>query len=323
MSAEGGKGRGRGGKKKTDVEDEMQEDETENQASANGKASTKKAKHENLKSKMDDSNWYYAGDWWDETCFDEDGNLDEQAVWWKALEQLNPKTATAKKVKSPKKKVKSPEKVKSPKTRQAKATPKAKAEAKCKAKQAKQPAGQSANSPVKKSKKQNKQDGKNETKKRKQSPTKKAEPAAAAKDHKKQKKHMVVGKSVPEQVTLYTKRINKFLMPFVGSPNRKCDEEQKKLIRSQLWDLKGTDLSYNIYWSKTGAGLKCKSEGRDFAYRQVDNPKRGTWLLRMATVLKAAEQMVACMQYVQHKLVQQLENYYVVLFCCSQFFFDR
>ena len=216
--------------------------------------------------------------------------------------------------------MKSSEKVKSPKTRQAKATPKAKAEAKCKAKQAKQPAGQSANSPVKKSKKQNKQDGKNETKKRKPSPTKKAEPAAAAKDHKKQKKHMVVGKSVPEQVILYTKRINKFLMPFVGSPSRKCDEEQKKLIRSQLWDLKGTDLSYNIYWSKTGAGLKCKSEGRDFAYRQVDNPKCGTWLLRMATVLKAAEQMVACMQYVQHKLVQQLENYYVVLFCCSQFF---
>ena len=316
-SVGGSKGRGRGGKKNTNAEEEIQEDENENQDSANDKASTKRVKHENLKNMIDDSNWYYAGDWWDETLFN--GHLDEETMWWEEKEKSEQTKGCAKKEKHPKRTT--AKKVKSPKTRQAKATPKTKVEATRKAKHAKQPAGQSTNSPVKqKSKKQNKQNGSNQTKKRKQSqsPTKKAKPATASKGHKKQKKEMMVGKSIPEEVILYTKRINKFLKDFVGFPDRKCDAEQKQLSRSQLWDLKGTDLSYNIYWSKTGSGLKCKSEGRDFAYRAVDNPKSGTWLLRMATVMKAAEQMVAFMQYVQHKLAQQLQNYYVVLFCCLQ-----
>ena len=115
-----------------------------------------------------------------------------------------------------------------------------------------------------------------------------------AKPSKKRKRQTSNGTAVPEEVLLYVKKIDKFLVGFQGLKNRKCDEKQKELLKTKVIDLTGDDLTCNIYWSKTGAGLKSKSEGKDFAYRALTDESMGTWVLRMAIVLKAAELMVAC-----------------------------
>lgn len=288
-----GRGRGRGagrgcgrGRGKSNAESGASKTSTAKKPAAK---TSKAAEHGGDVEKDDDG-------WWDEAWYEHYGYPEEEwgrddwgseakawdaAAWWEGKSDLqNLKDSNEDDKKDGKKR-------KPPKTASTETdTKKTKTQAKAKAKAAassKQPKVNSGD------------DDKDKGKKAKAM----KRPAAASKPESRSSKKPKVGEAVRDEVTRYTKRILKFCLKFEDQKDSELTKEIRESMKAQVTPQADfQDSRYNIYWKVCGVGLHSTTDEKDHGYMRVRNANAGTTVYRMAASLKAAEQLVSCMQII-------------------------